>query len=344
MKAAVYMDKMRVEAKETALPEIGSGDILLRVCACGVCGTDIQKIRHGTLKPPAILGHEVAGEVIKVGAGVQKFVVGDRVVVAHHTPCYVCHYCRHENYSMCRTFKASNLDPGGFAEFVRVPQAHVEMTAHRIPEGMSFEQAIHMEPLACVLRNVKRAKLLPGDTVLIIGLGSVGLLTGQVLKRIPCKVIGADLKPERLELAKQLKFDLTLNGKDPALEKHIQRITEQRGVDLVVLTAGNARLYSKVARFVRDGGAINIFAGLEPGAKGTYDLNEIYRREITIYSSYSPSPAELKEALEHLQAGTIQVDILNPKPFALAELPQAIEAVMNQSILKAVIRPQERQT
>ncbi len=341
MKAACYVDRFQLATQETDIPTLGPGDLLLQVYACGVCGTDVRKVRHALVKPPAILGHEVAGEVVDLGKDVRKFKRGDRVVVAHHTPCYVCHYCRHENFSMCRKFKSSNLDPGGFSEFVRVPEGHVEMTAHKIPEGMPYETAIHMEPLACILRNLKRTKLLPGDTVLVIGLGSMGLLTGQMIKRTPANVIGSDLRFDRRQIAQGLGFDLVLDGNDQHHnnKEKILEMTEGRGLDLVVLTAGNATLYGDVVQLVRDGGSVSIFAGLEPGAKVTYDANDLYSREITIYSSYSPSPCELSEALEHLKNKSVDVHILNSKIFRLEEAFMAIEAVASQKILKAIIAP-----
>ncbi len=340
VKAAVYISPARIEVQETPAPQLKPGDVLLRVRACGVCGTDIRKVRYQLVKAPAILGHEVAGDVAALGEGVTNFRVGDRVVVAHHTPCHACHYCRHGNVSMCRTFKTSNLDPGGFAEYVRIPASHVKMTAFKIPAEMSYDEAIFMEPLACVLRNFKRTTFLPGDTVLVIGLGSMGLLTGQVAKHRAGHVIGSDLKEERRALGRKLGFDAVLDGDMKRLESAVAEMTQGRGVDLVVLTAGGTKLYSEVSSLVRDGGSINIFAGLSPGERVSYDVNELYGRELTVYSSYSPSPTELHEALEHLRSGHVRTDILSSNSYPLGNLAQAIDACGNGDILKAIIRPE----
>ncbi len=340
MKAAIYMEKGRIEACETRRPSAGDGDVLLKVRACGLCGTDIRKVRHDLITPPTVLGHEVAGEVVSVGAGVKKFRPGDRVVVAHHTPCYVCHYCRHKSYSQCLRFKESNLDPGGFAEYLRIPASHVEHTAFKIPHGMSDDRAIFMEPLACVLRNLKRTILLEGDTVLVIGLGPMGILTGQAVRNAGCRVVATDLKEDRMDLARSLGFESVLHASDPDLRKKILRITEERGADLVVLTAGTAQTYQEALAWVRNGGTINIFASLGPGPHLAYEVEELYHREITVFSSYSSSPVELAEALEEIRTERINVDCFRPKSFGLGEVPSAIQAVLGQEILKAVIRPE----
>ena len=339
MKAAVYIAPSKIEVRDIAAPKLKDGDLLLRVAACGLCGTDIHKIRHGMDRVPAVLGHEVAGEVVGCGPGGSKFHEGDRLVVAHHTPCYSCHYCRHGSYSMCRGFKESNLDPGGFAEFVRVPRAHAEMTSYRIPDGMSYHTAIFMEPLACAIRNLKRTTVLPGDTVAVVGLGAMGLMTGQLVRRIGGRVIATDLLEPRREIARRLSFEGVLNADDPRLRQSVLELTEGRGADLVVLTAGTRETYDDAVELVRDGGSISVFAGLAPGVKVSYEVNELYKRELTVFASYSSSPTELTEALEHLGSGSVNVNLLTSKAFSLEQVPDAVEAAMGFQILKAIIQP-----
>jgi L-iditol 2-dehydrogenase len=341
VKAAVYINSSKVEVQEIPIPLLGPQDILLKVQVCGVCGTDVRKVQFGLIKKPTVLGHEIAGEVVEIGKQVTQFQLGDRVVVAHHTPCYSCHFCRHESYSMCKKFKTSNLDPGGFSEFVRIPADHVAMTAHRIPEDVPYDWAIHMEPMACVLRNVKRAHILPGDTVVVIGLGSTGLFTGQIVQNFGGQVIATDLREERRILGKKLGFKAVLDGSDPNFLSILQELTQGRGADVVILTAGTPKLYGEVVHWVRDGGKISLFAALDPKAQLTYNIEEIYHREITIYSSYSSSPAELTESLWFIQNRTLAVDILTPTLFPLSGLPLAIQSVVNQSVLKAIIQPQK---
>lgn len=339
MKAAVVTENHQIITKEYPLPDIGKEEVLLKVLSCGVCGTDVGKVKFGLTTSPTVLGHEVAGEVVKKGDLVDRFQVGDRVVVAHHTPCYTCHYCRHENFSMCKVFKSSNLDPGGFAEYLRIPSAHVRLTAHKIPENLSYSQAIFMEPLACVLRNIKRSKVVAGDTALVIGMGTMGLLTGQALRAQGIKVIGSDLRQDRRELGQKLSFEATVSGEPSEVLNSVKKLTDQRGVDCVILTSGNERVYSDSIAYVRDGGCISIFAGLAPGKRLDLDVNELYRREIILFSSYSPSPLELIEALEYLAEGKVEVNILAPKIFNLDQLGEAINAAAAQEVLKAIIEP-----
>lgn len=339
MKASVYNESRQIELQDIPCPEIGAGELLMKVHACGVCGTDVQKIQFATATPPLVLGHEVAGTVEKVGAQVQGFSVGERIVVAHHTPCYACHYCLHGNVSMCKTFKSSNLDPGGYAEFLRIPAAHVQMTTHKVPHHVSFEEAIYMEPLACVLRNIKRAQLQYADVVLIIGLGSVGLLTAMACKALGMRVIGSDLKKERRDLAVRCGIDAVCDGDPMHVREQVQSLSQNLGADLVVLTAGNEKVYTNSIDYVRNGGKINIFAGLSPESKLQFPVNEIFKREITVYSSYSPSPIELLEAINMIAQSKVQVSNIQNQLYDLPDLSQAIADVVETKVMKAIIRP-----
>lgn len=338
MKAAVYTGPQKFEVRDIVVPSISEDEVLLKIHACGVCGTDIVKYQYDMVKPPIVLGHEVAGVIEKIGKNITKFAIGDRVVVAHHTPCYACHFCKHGNVSMCEAFKKSNLDPGGFAEYLRIPATHVQMTAHKIPEGISYEEAIFMEPLACILRNIKRANLQQKDSVLVVGLGSVGLMTSMALKSMGMTVFATDLKEDRIELARKIGIDWATKS-TPKLKEEIDSRTSPNGVDLVVLTAGNEKVYSESIQYVRDGGAVSIFAGMSPESKVEFKINDLYKREIQIYASYSPSPIELMEALTMITNREVDVRVLQPKKFSLENLEDAIEQVQTQTIFKAVIQP-----
>lgn len=339
MRAAVYIGPQKLEVRDVIVPTISEDEVLLRIHACGVCGTDIVKYQYDMVKPPVVLGHEVAGTIEKIGKNVTKFQMGDRVVVAHHTPCYACHFCKHGNVSMCETFKKSNLDPGGFAEFLRIPATHVQMTAHKIPDSISFEEAIFMEPLACILRNIKRANLQPKDSILVIGLGSVGLMTAMALKSLGMTVFATDLKEERIALAMKMGIDWATKPSSQ-LKEQIASRTHPTGVDLLVLTAGNEKVYSESIDLVRDGGTVSIFAGLSPTSKIEFTVNDLYKREIQIYASYSPSPVELMEALTMITNREVDVRVLGPKNFPLENLEAAILQVQAQEIFKAIIQPQ----
>lgn len=338
MRSAVYHPPDKFILEERPQPKIGEDEVLLKVAACGICGTDVLKVNRALPKVPTVLGHEVVGEAVAVGKAVTKFKVGDRIVVAHHVPCGTCHFCRHGNHSMCHHFKKTNLDPGGFSEYLRIPGEHVEQTAFLVPESISDDVALFTEPLSCCIRNIRRARLLSGDVVVVVGMGSIGLMTLQLLKRIPAQVLALDLKDERLELAKSLGADEVLRGDDPGLQAKIQEMTEDRGSDLVILTAGGGRVYEASFQWVRDGGAVNLFASLSEDPLPTPTAT-LYHREVTVFSSYSPSPEDLVEAHRLLLAREIQVEPLITHHLNLGGLKEGIELINRQEALKVVIRP-----
>jgi len=240
MLAAVFQRPGEMDVMEVDTPEIGPDEVLVKVGANTICGTDVRIFRGEKTKGiplPTILGHEVAGRVVESSAA--KFKVGDRVVVAHHVPCGRCHYCCHGNISMCAEFKKTNLDPGGFAEFVRVPVEHVESVAFPIPDSLTDNEASFMEPLACCVRAVKRAGIQPSDVVVVVGLGSIGLLFMQLIRHAGGKCIGLDLDPARRELADSLRSTATFAGSEPDFEESLASMTNGRGADAVLLTAAN---------------------------------------------------------------------------------------------------------
>ena len=338
MKALVsHNHQTRIE--EVPRPSLQDGDLLLQVKACGVCFSDVHKIRYQQLEKPVVLGHEVAGQVVELGSKKHKFSVGDRVVVAHHVPCLKCHYCRHGNISMCAQFKRTNLDPGGFAEFVRVPAAHVESVAFPIPDNLSDNEASFMEPLGCGVRAVRRAGIQRSDVVVLIGLGSIGLLLMQLIRHAGAECIGLELDPKRRQFAETLGLKAVFAGSEQEFRWYLAKVTEGRGADGVILTAGNATLVPTVLRWLREGGTCTIFASLHPESEVRLDWNELYYREIKIVSSYSSSPTDLAEALELLANGVVNVAELTRHSFTLEQFPDALAAIESRAILKAIITP-----
>ncbi len=338
MRAAVYYPPNEIRVEERPIPKITDGEILLKVRACGVCGTDVLKVTRALPKKPVILGHELVGEVVELGAGVKKFKTGDRIVVAHHVPCGECHYCRHGNHSMCRHFKETNFDPGGFAEFLRIPAEHVKQAAFLIPPPLSDDEGLFMEPLSCCVRNVRRAKLLPGDFAVIVGMGSIGLMMVQLLKLIPTKILALDLFEERLMLAKRLGADFTLRGDSNEILSLIEEKTEGRRADIVVFTAGGGKVFQNAFSWVRDGGALNLFASLSDKPVET-NLDALYHHEITVFSSYSPSPEDLVESHRLLCEGKVNVRELVTHHVGLEKLREAIDLIVQQKAMKVVVHP-----
>lgn len=337
MRAAVYYGPNDIRVEDVPKPEIGPGEVLVKVAGCGLCGSDIVKIRYETVKPPAVFGHEVVGEVAELGAGVDSFSVGDRVVVAHHVPCYACHYCQHESYSMCRTFKALNIFPGGFAEYVRVPSRNVMHGVFHIPPHLSYEEASFTEPIACCLRAIKRSRMQPNDTMVVVGLGSIGLSMVQLARLFGTQIIGVDVVPERIQLAREMGAEVALDASSGPVRDGVLAATGGRGADVVMLTAGTTQSVAQAFELVRDGGTINLFAGAPPGSSLSLDINQVYHRELTLLASYSPSTIELYQALELLAAGKIKVSKLVTHRLPLEALGEAVRLTLTKEALKAYI-------
>jgi L-iditol 2-dehydrogenase len=324
-----------IELREWPEPAPGPGELVLRVSGCGLCGSDILKITAAA-PGPAVLGHEVVGQVAAVGPGVRRFAPGDRLVVAHHVPCFDCHYCRRGSPSMCRHFKRVNLDPGGFAELVRVPAPNVEHAAFRLPAEMTDETASFTEPLACCLRAVKRSRVGAGDTALVVGLGSIGCLLAQLLASHGARVFASDLLAGRRALGRAMGARVL--DTDAALDAALREATEGRGADLVIVTAGGAAVLPAAAARVRDGGTLHYFAG-GAGDSLPLPLGTLYHRELTLTATYSSSPAELEAAFALLAAGRIRVDGLISHRLPLGRLGEGVELMRRHEAVKVYVIP-----
>ncbi|HZS33740.1 MAG TPA: alcohol dehydrogenase catalytic domain-containing protein [Methylomirabilota bacterium] len=330
MRAAVHAGAGEIRFEDRPTPAIGSGELLLRVRGCGLCGSDLAKLL-GPAPRPAVLGHEVVGEVAAAGAGV-AFRAGERVVTAHHVPCAACHYCRRGSPSMCREFKASNLDPGGFAEYVRVPAANVRHATFPVPDGMPDAVAAFTEPLGCCVRAVRRAGPEAGDTVVVAGLGAMGCLLVQLVRRRGARVIGIDPLPERRALGERLGADAAIAPE--ALAPVLAELSDGRGADLVLLTTGAPAVVRAALGWVRDGGAVHLFVG---EGEGPLPVGDLYRRELTLTGTYSSSPADLAEAFELIRTGAVQVAPLCSHRLPLDRLAEAVELALRHRALKVFL-------
>lgn len=335
MKAAVFQGAGRVDAAEWPRPAIGAGELLVKVRGCGLCGSDIAKIVDPATRAPAVFGHEVVGDVVDVGDGVAGFARGHRVVVAHHVPCGDCHYCRRGSESMCREFKRSQLDPGGFAEYVRVPAPNVRAATFRVPEHLGDEEATFVEPLACCLRAVERARVQPGDTAVVVGLGSIGCLFVQLLRRAGAAVVGIDQDAGRLALGAGFGIETAGPAEGAALAR---RLSDGRGADHVVVTGGGAGVLPWAVESVRDGGAVHYFAGGD-GAALPMPLATLYHRELTLTATYSSSPATLARAFWLVAAGKVDVAGLISHRVPLARLAEGVELMRRREAVKVYVTP-----
>src|SRR5437867_10361336 len=262
MQAAVYRGVNDVRLETVPVPQIGRGEILLRVHTCGICGTDLKKIATGSHSAPRIFGHETSGVIAAVGDGVCGFQPGDRVVVFHHIPCRNCYYCRHKTFAQCETYKkvgcTAGFEPsgGGFAEYVRVMDWIVQKGTVRIPDGISFEQASFVEPVNTCVKGIERMALKPGETVLVIGQGPIGIMLSVLAKQTGSRVITSDLYDQRLTISKAFGLDNAINVSriDPVKEARGQ--TEGRGADAAILAVGANTLIRTAMDAVRPGGRV----------------------------------------------------------------------------------------
>lgn len=303
----------------------GRKGAIVKVLGCGLCGSDIVKFRQGISPEGTVLGHEVVGIVQDIDSNT-KFRKGDRIVTSHHIPCGECSFCKHGNISMCTHFKKTNIIPGGFSEFVYVSEEHLANVAYKVPENMSDEEISFYEPLGCCIRAIKRCKLKSGDTALIVGLGSIGLLMGEGLKALGYKVFGCDLLDDRIALANKMGIESfnSLNTNEYKLN-----------IDAVFMTSGADKAIDTALKTVRPGGTILVFSST-PQNFG-YPNNEIYYKELTVLGSYSPSPDDLKDSFELLTTGKVNVKGLTTV-YPLDEIRQAFDDTITNKIFKAYIK------
>jgi len=333
--ASVYRGDGKLVAEEWPRPTIGAGEVLLRVLGCGLCGSDIAKIVDPSTPAPLVLGHEVVGEIVTLGPGVTDCAIGDRVVAAHHVPCGDCHYCRRGSESMCHAFKASNLDPGGFAEYVRVPAPNVRHALFRVPRHVTDEAASFVEPLACCLRSVRRARVAPGDTVVVVGLGSIGCLFVQLLRRAGAVVVGCDPIAARAELARRLGAAAAGPASTAAAAQ--RELSGGRGADQVIVTGGGTDVLPWAVESLRDGGTVHYFAS--GGDTLPLRLETLYHRELTLTATYSSSPSDLAEAFRLIVAGEVSVDRLVTHRVTLPGLHRGVDLMRRREALKVYVTP-----
>ena len=341
MRVAMYYSNRDVRLEEMPTPQIGPGEVLMRVEASGICGTDLLEW-YRLHKAPLVLGHEVAGVVAAVGEDVEHYKEGDRICAAHHVPCNTCHYCLSGHHTVCDTLRRTNFDPGGFAEYLRLPRINVDQGIFSLPDEISFEEATFVEPLACVLRGQRLAHMQPGQSVLVVGSGTAGLLHIQLARNSGADyIVATDIVDYRLEAARQFGADIAVQAEEYT-PGHLRRAAGDRLADLVVISSGAASAIGQALESVERGGTVLFFAPTEPGVSIPISVNDVFwRNEITITSSYGGSPADYAAALELIQAGKIRVREMITHRLGLAETGLGFKSVARaQDSLKVIIEPQ----
>ena len=337
-----------VRLEEVPVPEVGPGEILVRVHTCGICGTDLKKISMGSHSAPRIFGHETSGVVAKVGEGVHKFSVGERVVVFHHIPCGECYYCRHKTFAQCATYKkvgcTAGFEPsgGGFAEYARVMDWIVKKGTVRIPDGISFEQACFVEPVNTCIKGIETLRLEAGETVLVIGQGPIGLILATLAKRAGARVITSDLHPARLTIANSLGLKLTVDASRADAGEAVRGMTEGRGADAVILAVGGSGLIRPAMDATRPGGRVLLFAQTVRG-EATIDPAAVCVDEKTLLGSYSASVDLQEESVRFVMNREMDLERLISHRFPLESGVEALNLAAHPQpdSMKIVIQPGE---
>ena len=346
MRAAVYRGKGLLRVEDVAVPEPGTGEMLVRVDACGICGTDIKKIVKGLLPGPRIFGHEICGTVARTGAGVARFREGDRVVVHHHVPCGHCFYCARRAYAQCEAYKrngtTAGFEPagGGFAEYVKALDWIVERGTIPVPGGVTAAEASFVEPVNTCLKAVKRVGVEKGQTVLVVGQGPIGLLLMQLCRWAGADVLASDTLPDRLEMARQLGASAVLDASAADVPREVRALTGGRGADAAFLAAFGQAPLDQAIDATRPGGRIIVFAATSPGETAQIDLGALSASEKEIFTSYSASVDVQDLAAQLVFAREVKVRELVTHRFPLEQAEGAVDLASRPApgVLKVVLQ------
>ncbi len=341
MRVAMWYNNRDVRLEEMPVPQIGPGELLVRVEASGICGSDVMEW-YRLDRAPLVLGHEIGGQIAVVGEGAEGYKEGDRVSAAHHVPCNTCHYCLNGHHTACDTLRRTNFDPGGFAEYIRLPAINVDRGVFRLPDEMSYEEATFIEPLACVLRGQRLAHLQPGNSVLVIGSGIAGLLHVQLADALGAGcVVATDISDYRLEAAQRFGADFVFRADEYSPDR-LRQVNQGLLADSVIVCTGALSAVSQALQSIERGGTVLFFAPTDPGITVPISINELFwRNDITLTTSYAGSPADCQTALALIRAGAVPVSQMITHRLGLAETGLGFHLVANaQNSIKVIIEPQ----
>ncbi|MDA8401801.1 MAG: alcohol dehydrogenase catalytic domain-containing protein [Deltaproteobacteria bacterium] len=347
MKCALYYGNKDIRLIEKDIPKISGEEVLMKVEASGICGSDVIEWYRRD-KVPLVLGHEVSGVIIETGKNVKQYKAGDRICAAHHVPCNICKYCLSGHQTVCETIRTTNFDPGGFSEYLRLPEINVKNGIYLLPDSVSFEEGTFIEPLACVVRGQRLAGVKPADTAIVLGSGLSGLLHISFLRAAGAsRIIAVDINDKRLEYAKKFGADYTFNAKDFSagsggfnLPEAIKDINEGFLADIVILSTGADSAILQGLKSVRRGGTVLFFGAADEGARLPLSINEIFwRTEITLLSSYAGSILDHKTALELIRSGRVNVKDMITDRLPLKDIAKGFELTAKaQDSLKVIIK------
>jgi L-iditol 2-dehydrogenase len=339
MRVAVYRNNNDIRVEERPVPEIGPGEILVRVVASGICGSDVMEW-YRVKKAPLVLGHEIAGQVEQIGDGVERFRPGDRVFVSHHVPCMTCRYCLAGQHTVCHTLHTTNFEPGGFAELLRAPQINVERGTFALPDAVTFEAGSFVEPLACVLRGQRVAGVTPDKTVAVLGAGISGVLHIALLRsRGVARILATDVSEHRLELARRFGAHEVIDARQD-VPARIRELNGDRGADVVIICAGALSAAEQALASVDRGGTVLFFATPAPGERLEVPVNRFWRNSVTLLPSYAGAPSDCTEAIDLLARDAVPVTEMITHRLPLAQIAEGFRLVAEGGrSLKVIIEP-----
>ncbi len=348
MRAAVYLGHRRVSVETIPTPEIGPGEVLIRVESCGICHTDLKKIEYDLLAPPRVFGHETAGVVAAVGTGVKQYEPGDRVVVFHHIPCMQCFYCARRLYAQCPVYKrvgvTAGFEPagGGFAQYVRVMDWIVRRGIEKIPAGVPFERASFVEPVNTCVKAIAMIGPGPGDVVAVLGQGPIGLIFTMLAKRAGAKVVATDAMEQRRVLAVKFGAEAAYHPGEARLAEHIGDLTRGRGADAAIVAASAPGIAAQAVDTTRPGAKVLLFAQTSHQERVEFSGADICVGERAILGSYSASVDLQRESAELVFSGRLPVEELISDSFPLDEIGAAIDRALHpaEGSLKIMVQPQ----
>lgn len=341
MRVAMYYSNKDIRLEEMPVPEVKAGEVLIKIMASGICGSDVMEwYRAG--KVPLVLGHEIAGEIAEVGEGVTQYKKGDRVSAAHHVPCNTCHYCLRGHHTVCETLRKTKFYPGGFSEYVLLPAINADRGIFLLPDEVSYEEGSFTEPLACVLRGQRLAGIKPGNSVLIVGSGLSGLLHIQMAQALGAgRIITTDVHKFRLDTAKRLGADHAINAREYTPDL-LREINGGRLADIVIICTGAPSAINQGLSSVERGGTVLFFAATDKGVTIPISFNDLlFRNEVTIMSSYAGDRADHITAVELIRSRRVHVKDMITHRLGLAETGHGFQLVVEgTNSIKVLIEPQ----
>ena len=323
MKVARLYSFGDIRIEEMPVPRPGPGEALMRTRASGICSGDVMPW-YIEKKAPLVIGHEPAGDIVMVGREVKAFSPGDRVFVHHHAPCFTCPRCRRGDYVQCQAWKESRIHPGGLAEYILIPEINLLNDTIALPEEVSYEDGAMVEPLACVVKGLKRSRVMKGDTALVMGLGFMGMLNLLALKKFGAsEVIGADMVPWRLDKALELGADSVIDAGRSSIHERLRNITEGRMANIVIVGPGSVSALHEGIKCAAPGATVLMFTPVNPGESLTLAMNNIYFNDISIVTSYSCGPTDTADAMDILRSRSINAEQLVTHRYGLDEAAEA---------------------